>query len=107
MAGNTTNTAQARQSRSVVRQIQLSFWMMQTPSGIAWAPRWLVVDALREGRLAPLLSDWAGEETTMSIERRVQDHRPERIDQVISFSKRTRHRLARCVTLQYYASRFR
>ncbi len=54
---------------------------------IAWAPDWLVADALRTGALVAVLSDWAAERTVMWAVRRRNARDPERIEQVLAFLK--------------------
>ena len=56
-------------------------------AGIAWAPQWLVANALRSGKLVPLLEAWSFERMTMSMVRRRHGHNPKRVDSVIGFFK--------------------
>ncbi|OEC94708.1 MULTISPECIES: LysR family transcriptional regulator [unclassified Rhizobium] len=57
-------------------------------AGIAWAPHWLVADALRAGSLSSVLDDWACEPTTMWMIRRNHTLNPTRIDRVMTFIRK-------------------
>lgn len=57
-------------------------------AGIAWAPRWLVADALRAGSLSPVLDEWACERTTMWMIRRNHALNPTRMDRVMTFFRK-------------------
>lgn len=56
--------------------------------GIAWAPRWLVADALRAGSLSSVLDEWACEPTTMWMIRRNHALNPTRMDRVMTFFRK-------------------
>ena len=55
--------------------------------GIAWAPRWLVADALLSGALVAILEAWAGKPSIISILRRKTGQDPDRVTRVIAFLK--------------------
>jgi len=56
-------------------------------AGIAWTPQWLVANALRSGKLIPLLEAWSVERMTMSMVRRRHGNNPKRVDSVMEFLK--------------------
>jgi len=57
-------------------------------AGIAWAPHWLVADALRAGSLSAVLDEWACGPTTMWMIRRNHALNPTRIDRVMTFFRK-------------------
>lgn len=54
-------------------------------AGLIWAPEWLVGTALQNGRLVEVLADQSSDRMPMSIIRRDQAHKPERLERVIAF----------------------
>lgn len=56
--------------------------------GIVMAPLWLADEALRSGEVVPVLPDWRGEETIVSLVRRDLRSGVHRVDAVIAFLRR-------------------
>lgn len=54
-------------------------------AGLIWPPEWLVKEALRSGRLVAVLADQGEDRMPMSIIRRDQPHKPQRLERVIAF----------------------
>ena len=53
--------------------------------GIAWAPAWLGLEDLRQGRVVEVLKDWRIEQTPLSMVRLDSRHTPKRTSAVMDF----------------------
>jgi DNA-binding transcriptional LysR family regulator len=59
-------------------------------AGLIAAPSWLVADALREGRLVEVLTDWRASPARLTFLRREKHLVPERVDTLIAFLRARR-----------------
>jgi DNA-binding transcriptional LysR family regulator len=65
--------------------------MARNGYGIVWAPEWLALDDLRDGRVVEVLAAWRCGEMLMSVVRRERRLTPQRVRLVIDFLREAAH----------------
>jgi DNA-binding transcriptional LysR family regulator len=59
--------------------------------GIIWTPKWNASEAIKAGRLKPILTDLIAHTMDIAIIRRAQEHTPQRVSLVSAFLQRNAH----------------